>query len=488
MLIKRAVIVWFRRDLRLQDNPALMAALVHEGPVLPVYIHDEEAEVAWKDGGASRWWLHHALVALDQELKKKGSRLLLLRGETKQVMTDLVAQNGVGSLYWNRRYEPAIIKRDQLLKHELIQAGIETRSFNGSLLFEPHTISNKQGNPYQVFTPFWRFCLTLPISDPLELVTKQITPPIKWPKSLEIDGLGLLPSIPWDREFSGEWQPGEVGARKRLRKFLDGGVDSYAEQRNLPATDGTSRLSAWLHFGELSPRQIWSAVRERNQDTGIFPANLGERVFLSEVGWREFGHHLLFHFPHTPTEPLRTEFASFRWAKDPDGKKLRTWQKGLTGYPIVDAGMRQLWRTGWMHNRVRLIVASFLVKHLRLPWQGGAAWFWDTLVDADLANNTLGWQWSSGCGADAAPYFRIFAPVTQGERYDPEGEYVRRWVPELTLLPNTLIHRPWEASDEILHAAKVRLGDNYPLPMVDHAQARTDALAAFKLLREKAHA
>jgi deoxyribodipyrimidine photo-lyase len=258
-------------------------------------------------------------------------------------------------------------------------------------------------------------------------------------------------------------------------------VDSYDKERNIPEYDGTSRLSPWLHFGEIGPRQIWQALREKSKSSGVFPASAGAKVFLSEVGWREFAHHLLYYFPHTPEEPLRSDFAKFPWAKDPKGEKLQSWQRGRTGYPIVDAGMRQLWQTGWMHNRVRMIVASFLVKHLRLPWQQGADWFWDTLVDADLANNTLGWQWSAGCGADAAPYFRIFAPVTQGERFDANGDYVRHWVPELSRMPAKWIHQPWNAPNEVLDTAG--LGDNYPQPMVDHAAARAEALAAFKQLR-----
>jgi deoxyribodipyrimidine photo-lyase len=262
-------------------------------------------------------------------------------------------------------------------------------------------------------------------------------------------------------------------------------MSNYAEARDWPAAEGTSMLSPHLHFGELGARQIWAAVQVASRESGVFPPSKGAAVFLAEIGWREFAHHLLFHFPHTAEEPLRGEFARFPWAADPSDRKLRAWQRGETGYPIVDAGMRQLWRTGWMHNRVRMIVASFLVKHLRLPWQRGAEWFWDTLVDADLAANTLNWQWSAGCGADAAPYFRIFAPVLQGEKFDPAGEYVRRWVPELARLPAEHVHAPWAAPAEVLAGAGVRLGENYPRPIVDHATARAEALAAFRALREE---
>jgi len=289
-----------------------------------------------------------------------------------------------------------------------------------------------------------------------------------------------LPGVAWDAGLSETWEPGEGGAQKRLRVFVARVMKDYDEARNFPSMAGTARLSPHLHFGEIGPRQVWAAIKALSKDSGVFPAGPGAAVFLKEIGWREFAYHLLFHFPQTPEQPLREKFKTFRWASDEGGTKLRAWQRGQTGYPIVDAGMRELWRTGWMHNRVRMIVASFLVKHLRLPWQQGAAWFWDTLVDADLANNTLGWQWSAGCGADATPYFRIFAPVTQGRKFDAKGAYVRRWIPELARLPDAFLHAPWTAPESVLAQAGVRLGENYPRPIVDHATARAEALAAFK--------
>jgi deoxyribodipyrimidine photo-lyase len=479
----KPALVWFRQDLRLQDNPALQAALARGGPVIPLYILDDAAEGRWPAGGASRWWLHHALASLDADLRARGSRLILARGPSGEVLRDLVRATGAGALFWNRRYEPAIIARDAALKAELTAAGLEVKSSNAALLHEPHTIANKQGRPFQVFTPFWRHCLTLEVAAPQRLPAGPLTAPASWPRSLGVAELGLLPTRDWADGFGACWQPGEAGAAKRLRTFVAAPMDAYSEVRNLPDRDGTSMLSPWLHFGELSPRQIWAAVQARSRGTGVFPPNNGARVFLSEVGWREFAHHLLFHFPHTPESPLREEFARFPWADDPGGRKLRAWQRGRTGYPIVDAGMRQLWHTGWMHNRVRMITASFLVKHLRLPWNLGAAWFWDTLVDADLASNTLGWQWTAGCGADASPYFRIFAPVLQGVKFDSNGDYVRRWVPELARLPTDHLHAPWEAPSEVLAAAGVRLGDTYPKPIVDHAAARAAALAALRELR-----
>jgi deoxyribodipyrimidine photo-lyase len=481
-----ATLLWFRQDLRLQDNPALLAALERGGPVVPVYIRDDAAEGRWPTGGAARWWLHHALAALDADLRARGSRLVLARGDSAEVLEKLRRATGAGALFWNRRYEPAVIARDSKLKAAFAAAGLDVKSFNSALLHEPHTIANKQGKPFQVFTPFWRHCLEKPVSAPLRLATGSAIPaPGKWPGSQELAALELLPSIPWDAGLRQMWTPGEAGAAKRLKHFVAAAMDRYGDQRNLPGCDGTSMLSPWLHCGEISPRQIWAAVQARARESGVFPPSNGARVFLSEVGWREFAHHLLFHFPHTPEQPLRADFAAFRWAEDPAGAKLRAWQLGRTGYPIVDAGMRQLWHTGWMHNRVRMIVASFLVKHLRLSWTHGAAWFWDTLVDADLASNTLGWQWTAGCGADAAPYFRVFAPVLQGQKFDADGAYVRRWVPELARLPADIVHAPWEAPRAVLESSGLRLGadGNYPAPMVDHATARNAALAAFRELR-----
>ena len=478
--------LWFRCDLRLRDNAALDAALARGGPVIPIYILDEAGEGAWPLGGASRWWLHHALEALASALQERGVRLILARGESAAVLRDMVRTTGAGAVYWNRRYEPAIRDRDGQIKAGLNLAGVEAASFNSSLLFEPHTIANKQGKPFQVFTPFWRHCLALPVPEPVKRVVKSFEPPTRWPASLPLSALGLLPTIPWADGWRNIWQPGEAGAQMRLKLFLSRAVEEYAETRNRPDLDGTSMLSPWLHFGELGPRQVWAAAHALTRNSGVFPSGNGMRVFLAEIGWREFAHHLLYHFPHTPGVPLREEFARFPWVADPGGNQRRAWEQGRTGYPIVDAGMRQLWQTGWMHNRVRMIVASFLVKHLRLSWTYGAAWFWDTLVDADLAANTLGWQWSAGCGADAAPYFRIFAPVLQGTKFDPEGDYVRRWVPELARLPTAYLQAPWTAPAEVLLRAGVTLGKDYPAPIVDHAEARGAALAAFKSLRNPA--
>ena len=476
-------IVWFRQDLRLQDNPALNAALARRGPVIPVYILDSAGEGNRPVGPAARWWLHHSLAALGAALRDRGSRLTIARGDAAAVLRAMAATTGAGAVLWNRRYEPAAVRRDATIETGLKAAGLTVLGFNGSLHHEPHTIMNRQGRPFQVFTPFWRHCLALEVTAPMRLATGKIPAPNRWPQTVKLAALALLPRVNWAGEFAKSWQPGEAGAARRLRQFVARAMRDYADDRERPDRAGTSRLSPWLHFGEISPRQVWAAVKLRARHTGVFPPNRGAQVFLKEIGWREFAYHLLWHFPHTAERPLREKFRRFPWARDPGGAKLRAWQRGRTGYPIVDAGMRQLRQTGWMHNRARMIVASFLVKHLRLPWTRGAAWFWDTLVDADLANNTLGWQWSAGCGADAAPYFRIFSPMLQGGKFDPGGDYVRRWVPELARLDAPHIHAPWRAPDLVLVAAGVKLGENYPRPIVDHAMARAEALAALKAVR-----
>jgi deoxyribodipyrimidine photo-lyase len=369
-------LLWFRQDLRLQDNPALHAALAAGGPVIPVFILDEAGEGDWPWGGAARWWWHHSLGALREDLRARRSGLVLRRGEAARLLPELVRTTGAARVYWNRRYEPDARRRDQSIKAGLRADGVEVRSFNAALLFEPHEISNKSGQPFKVFTPFWRHCLGLPVAAPVAPAATGAWPaPATWPRSDALEDWGLLPTIPWDRGLAATWEPGEAGAARQLRRFIAEGMGSYADRRNLPGVVGTSRLSPHLHYGEIGPRQIWAAVREVGAERGVFPPGKGAQVFLSEVGWREFAHHLLYHFPATASEPLRPEFQAFPWREDADGRLLRAWQRGRTGYPIVDAGMRELWATGWMHNRVRMIAGSFLVKHLRLPWQGGRAGF-----------------------------------------------------------------------------------------------------------------
>lgn len=458
-------LVWFRLDLRLADNPALDRAMARRLAVLPVFIWAPEEEAPWSPGAASRWWLHQSLEELQAALAKRGSKLIVRRGPTAETLLALAAESGAKSIFWNRRYEPAAIARDRELEQRLRDCGVAAESCPGNLLFEPGTILNSQGKPFQVFSAFWRACQAMPGPAEPTPAPKRIPAPGKWPSSLAISDLCLEPGVDWAGGIRQVWRSGDSGASRQLKAFLDGAIDTYSTDRDRPDRFGTSRLSPHLHFGEISPRQIWHKATSES--------------YLRQIAWREFSYHLLFHFPHTTQDPLRPAFRSFPWKVDAKGR--RAWTRGKTGYPIVDAGMRELWHTGWMHNRVRMLAASFLVKHLMIPWQEGAAWFWDTLVDADLANNTMGWQWVAGCGADAAPYFRIFNPVIQGERFDPDGEYVRRWVPELAKVPNLWIHKPWKAPVSLLSAAGVTLGTDYPWPIVEHDFARARALAGLRL-------
>lgn len=466
-----ASLVLFRLDLRLADNPALAAAAARGGTVVPAFVWHPEEESAWPPGAASRWWLHQSLLSLDASLRKLGSRLILARGPTLPAVLKLAHEAKADAAFWNRSCEPALAARDSALEAGLRDAGLQAESFNASLLAEPGTMRTKQGRPFQVFTPFWNAlkaeAFLAPFPAPIRLPA-----PAAWPASAERASFALEPTVSWAERMAAHWTPGETGAAERLRRFAEGALLNYEGDRDRPDLEGTSSLSPHLHFGEIGPRQVWQCVCEAAGPLARMPA--GPETFLKELAWREFAHHLLQHFPHTPEQPLRAGFARFPWRTD--AAALRAWQKGRTGYPLVDAGMRQLWAVGWIHNRVRMVAASFLVKHLLLPWQEGARWFWDTLVDADLANNTLGWQWTAGCGADAAPYFRIFNPVAQGEKFDPKGDYVRRWVPELGEAPDRWVHQPWNAPPEHRPAG-------YPLPVVDHAAARERALAALASLK-----
>jgi deoxyribodipyrimidine photo-lyase len=470
-------LVLFDRDLRLTDHPALDAAVRSGLHVIPVHLHDPASEGAWADGGAARWWKHHALADLDAQLRACGSRLVIRRGGD-DTLDALIHTTGARAVFWSQRYEPAAIARDTARASRLRAAGLWAESFNAALLHEPHTIATKQGGPFQVFTPFWKACCAKPAPAAPLPAPARIPAPTTWPVGEPLDSLGLLPRIPWDVGFARAWAPTRAGALARLNGFCCDTLADYATRRDLPADDGTSRLSPYLHWGQLSPREAVQAVRDRLGHTAVSSTDHpGSARFLAELGWREFAHHLLAHFPHTVTEPLRPAFARFPW--EPDAAFLHAWQQGRTGYPIVDAAMRQLWQTGWMHNRLRMVVASFLVKHGLQPWQDGARWFWDTLVDADLAANTLGWQWSAGCGADAAPYFRVFNPILQGEKFDPDGAFVRVFVPEVSRLPASHTHRPWEAPATLLATAGLRLGRDYPFPIVDPKHGRDRALAAY---------
>jgi deoxyribodipyrimidine photo-lyase len=469
------IIVWFRQDLRLADNPALIHAVQSKRPVICLYVLDDETPKDWKWGGASRWWLHESLEALSKAIADKGGKLILRKGRGDDVVEKLAKETGAEAVVWNRCYEPFAIARDKKLKTALAEKNIDVQSFNGSLLHEPWEIKTKTGGPYHVFTPFWRAAREKPAPDKPHPVPKAIDVHKPSIASNTLSDWKLLPHKPepdWAGGLRDMWTPGEAGAQKNLRNFLHH-LGDYPEGRDHPDRDHTSRLSPHLHWGEISPRQVWHTIA---MHTGN-----GSDKFLSELGWREFSYHLLFHNPHLPEKPLREEFTKMHWRRDE--RAFKAWTKGQTGIPIVDAGMRQLWQTGWMHNRVRMIVASLLIKHLLINWRHGEDWFWDTLVDADLAANAENWQWVAGCGADASPFFRIFNPVLQGEKFDSDGGYVRRYVPELAKMPNAHIHKPWEAPDDVLKKAGVTLGRDYPEPIVDLPEGRERALAAFKQLR-----
>lgn len=469
-------IVWFRRDLRLHDNPALTQATQHHERIIPLYIHAPEEEGVWAPGAASRWWLYQSLAALDNVLQSHDSRLLLCAGSSMNVLRDLALQIDVDAVYWNRLYEPALVARDRIIKTALKDMGLpHVESFNGALLWEPWTIKNANKEPYRVFTPFWRACIQRPPAPPLPA-------PVRIPRSpdietLPLEVLGLMPTIPWYPRLAKAWQPGENAALEQLTNFCNKPLMDYPQGRNRPDQNGVSRLSPHLHFGELSPRQVWQAVLHESGGTPL--SHPATETYLRELGWREFAHQVLFHWPYTADKPLQNNFNAYPWRSD-YGDLLRAWQQGRTGIPMVDAGMRQLWETGWMHNRVRMVVASFLTKNCQIPWQEGAKWFWDTLVDADLANNSMGWQWTAGCGVDAAPYYRVFNPVRQGQQFDPEGQYVRRWVPELAPVPNRWVHQPWALSGQDRQQG---LTSAYPEPVVDLVQSRADALAGYQQIK-----
>ncbi len=470
-------IVWFRKDLRLRDNPSLHAALLAKQSILPIFVWDPEEGGSWSPGAASRWWLHQALESLGEEIKSLGGRLVLAQGKAAELIPKLARQHQVEKVYYGRSYDPAGLATQEEVEEALDLAGVDTESFNASLLQEPWETKNGTGKPFQVFTPYWRKSRSIIYREPADysLAKLSFLRPIHSIASL--DELGLLPDHPWTGKLSDHWSVSESSAHQQLERTVNEVTHSYATRRNHPSVDGTSGLSPYLAWGLISPRQICRAVLQSDNEG----SHRGENKFLVEIGWREFSYHLLYHYPTIPDNPLRPKYAAFPWVSDP--ANLKRWQFGRTGYPMVDAGMRQLYETGWMHNRVRMIVASFLVKHLLISWTEGARWFWDTLVDADLASNTQGWQWAAGCGADAAPYFRIFNPITQGEKFDTRGIYAKRWIPALADLPSKWIFRPWEAPPSILEENALTLGKDYPAPCVDHSYGRARALEALASLK-----
>ena len=474
----RPVVVWFRDDLRLDDNPALTAAMESGRPVVALHVLDDETAGLRPIGAAARWWLHHSLDRLTRSLDELGVPLVLRRGPARETVADVAARTGASEVVWNRRYHPSQVAIDRDLKASLRGNGLAVRSFQACVLFEPNAVATGGGTPYRVFTPFWRSRLAAP-APRLPLPRPRPNRAARFDGALDgerLDDLALRPSGPdWSQGLANAWTPGEDGAHDRLREFLETGLSTYDHDRDRPDLDGVSRLSAHLRFGEISPFRVWWAVRDAMARDEV-PERSADK-FLAEIGWREFAHHLMFHFPDMATHGFQPRFDAFPWREDAAFETA--WRRGLTGYPLVDAGLRQLWTTGWMHNRVRMVAASFLVKHGLVDWRAGERWFWDTLVDACPANNPAGWQWVAGCGADAAPYFRVFNPIGQGTKFDPDGAHVRRWVPEIAALPTRVIHAPWTADAATLAAAGIRLGETYPLPIVDHARARARALAAY---------
>lgn len=473
--------MWFRRDLRLDDNPALAAAVEAAGPnVICLYIL-EDLPKGRAIGGASNWWLDKSLRSLRKQIESLGGDLILRRGDAKSVFDDVIAESGAKAVLWNRRYDGVGRDVDTDLKAHFKSQNITVESFNGTVLTEPWTQTTGSGGYYKVYSPYWRSVQAnyeAPPAAPSPVVLK--APDLS---SEDLDNWQLHPSNPdWSTGFSGPWQPGEDGAKQRLIDFLDGPVSAYKDDRNRPDIEtGTSGLSPHLAFGEISPAQIWRATKDRMHAVTV--DDKGAHTFLSEIAWRDFSYVLLFHNRDLASENFKPDFDLMPWRDD--AVQLRAWQKGQTGYPIVDAGMRQLWHTGWMHNRVRMIVASFLTKHLLIHWRHGEDWFWDTLVDADPASNSASWQWTAGSGADAAPYFRVFNPITQGEKFDETGDYVRKWCPELARLPRKYLYQPWEASPLILQEAGITLGETYPHPIVAHKEGRERALAAYETLKER---
>ncbi len=473
MTTDRPVILWFRQDLRLADNPALNRAVQTGRPVVPVYVLDQGSR-ARAMGAASLWWLDKSLRALEASLHERGSRLVLRHGDSEAELRRLIDETGADTVFLNRLFEPGAFARDADIAHALQADGIDCKGYNAALMSRPGSVLNGSGQPYKVFTPFLKALLATAEQPPHTDAPSAMATPID-PPSDDINEWALHPTDPdWSGGF--DWSPGEAGAARALSAFVESGLKTYSTGRDRPAETATSRLSPHLHFGEISPWRAVEAARNA-AGQGRVPAAEAEK-FVAEIGWREFSAHLLHAFPQMTDTAFRPEYDAMPWRDDPVA--FQAWKRGQTGYPVVDAGMRELWATGFMHNRVRMIVASFLIKHLLIDWREGEAWFWNTLVDADLASNVQNWQWVAGSGADASPYFRIFNPVIQGQKFDADGRYVRKWVPELRRLPDRWLHAPWTAPQEVLAQAGIRPGRDYPAPLVDHASARQRALDALE--------
>ena len=469
--MEKISIIWFRQDLRLADNPALFEAC-KSNKILPIYIYDDKNQGEFEIGEAKKVWLHHSLSSLNEDLS---NNLSFFKGSPKTIIEELIVEFKIENVFWNRCYQPWQIKRDQQIKEFLNNKDINCESFNGSLLWEPWKVLKNDGTPFKVFTPYYKNGCLVNIEPRKPLDKPTLPKMVKSNKSSNINGLNLLPSLKWNSTIEEVWSFGEKKANEKLDYFLENGLNNYKKGRDFPASDFVSKLSPHLHHGEISPNQAWHAAKNKSESDDCYH-------FCSELGWREFSYYLLYHFPDLPNKNLQKKFDNFQW--DKNKVLLEAWQKGQTGYPIIDAGMRQLYKTGWMHNRVRMIVGSFLVKNLLLHWHHGRDWFWDCLVDADLASNSAGWQWIAGCGADAAPYFRIFNPITQSQKFDPEGEYIREFVPEIKNLPNKFLFEPYEAPEGILKTHGIKLGETYPYPIVNLKESRLKALDTFALLKK----
>lgn len=468
-------LLWLRNDLRVTDHAAWQWATEHNVAMVPVYIHAPDEATDWTPGSASQWWLQHSLQSLQHDIEQRGGRLIVRRGSSAETILSLARETRATHVYWQRTHEPSLRKRDDQVANVLRASGINYH-INEPLLHAPAKLLKSDGTPYRVFTPFFRvwekqLLLSAPLSPPAALSAISTSIP-----SLNLDELQLAPPHRWHKKLARHWQPGEQTALTRLDTVATSLASAYERDRDVPAIDGTARLSAALHFGELSPQQVYWALLHNQTD----PEK--SHALRRQLAWREFAHYVLWHFPHTSDEPMDIRFKQFPWRTN-SAHLLRAWQHGQTGIPIVDAGMRQLWESGWMHNRVRMIAASFLTKHCRIPWQEGARWFWETLVDADLANNSMGWQWVAGCGVDAAPYFRVFSPLRQSEKFDAAGDYIARWVPELARLPPAYRHAPWQLPSQVAAKIDFRLGRDYPAPIVDLERERQAALDAYKSIK-----
>jgi deoxyribodipyrimidine photo-lyase len=476
----KRTIVWFRKDLRLHDNPALWEA-AKEGIVIPVFIWSEEGKREYSEGEASLWWLYRSLASLDERLRSKGLKLFITSGEEFDALVGVLEETEADAVYFNERYEPAERKKDSRIVAQLESIGVEVQTFHGHLLFTPDLV-NKQGEPYKVFTSFWKRCLQevvahpLPVPEGMKGIEREL-------KTASLNQLCMLKEHLSHEKFRRYWEPGEQTAIEKWEQFSDDGIFYYGTERDLISSGTSSMLSPDLAAGTISVKSMWHSAKSLYDETSKSEFHQSIDTYLKQLIWREFAYHQLIHYPDIIRLPLRKQFAEFPW-QGTDEQLLR-WKRGQTGYPLVDAGMRELRETGMMHNRVRMVTASFLVKHLLIPWGEGYSWFKRTLLDFDTANNAMGWQWITGCGIDCAPYFRIFNPFLQSEKFDSDGDYIRKWVPELSGLQAPYVHKPWKAPVSVLEMAGIELGVTYPSPIVDHAAARKRALEAYQEVKGK---